>query len=72
MGRPPLRRSPRQRLRRNIRQKQELIHPALATRMILPALFLARYPPHEKYDCSKVNHGGLVLDVRAKLVFVYP
>ena|SRR5213592_1997863 len=30
------------------------------------------YPPHEKYDCSKVNHGGLVLDVRAKQVFVYP
>lgn len=30
------------------------------------------YPPHEKYNCSKVNHGGLVLDVRAKQVFVYP
>jgi len=30
------------------------------------------YPPHEKYDCSKVNHGGLVLDERAKRVFVYP
>ena len=30
------------------------------------------YPPHEKYDCSKVNHGGLVLDVHAKQVFVYP
>jgi len=30
------------------------------------------YPPHEKYNCSKVNHGGLVLDERAKKVFVYP
>ncbi len=30
------------------------------------------YPPHEKYDCSKVNHGGLVVDERAKKVFVYP
>ena len=30
------------------------------------------YPPYQKYNCSKVNHGGLVLDVRAKQVFVYP
>lgn len=30
------------------------------------------YPPYQKYDCSKVNHGGLVLDVRVKHVFVYP
>jgi hypothetical protein len=30
------------------------------------------YPPHDKYNCSKVNHGGLVLDVHAKKVFVYP
>jgi hypothetical protein len=30
------------------------------------------YPPHEKYNCSKVNHGGLVLDVRAKQLFIYP
>ena len=30
------------------------------------------YPPHEKYDCSKVNHGGLVVDEQAKKVFVYP
>jgi hypothetical protein len=30
------------------------------------------YPPHERYDCSKVNHGGLVLDVRANKLFVYP
>jgi len=30
------------------------------------------YPPYQKYDCSKINHGGLVVDVRAKKVFVYP
>jgi hypothetical protein len=30
------------------------------------------YPPYQKYHCSKINHGGLVLDVRAKQVFVYP
>jgi hypothetical protein len=30
------------------------------------------YPPHEKYDCSKVNHGGLVVDAKANKVFVYP
>ena len=30
------------------------------------------YPPYQQYDCSKVAHGGLVLDIRAKHVFVYP
>ena len=30
------------------------------------------YPPYQKYNCLKINHGGLVLDVRAKHVFVYP
>nr|UXE46139.1 hypothetical protein Hi04_10k_c5714_00029 [uncultured bacterium] len=30
------------------------------------------YPPYQQYDCSKINHGGLVLDIRAKHVFVYP
>jgi hypothetical protein len=30
------------------------------------------YPPYQQYDCSKVAHGGLVLDVRAKRVFIYP
>jgi hypothetical protein len=31
------------------------------------------YPPYQQYDCTKVvPHGGLVLDVRAKKVFVYP
>ena len=35
-------------------------------------LVTSPYPPYQKYDCSKINHGGLVLDVRAKKVFVYP
>jgi hypothetical protein len=35
-------------------------------------LVTSPYPPYQKYDCKKVNHGGLVLDVRAKHVFVYP
>jgi hypothetical protein len=30
------------------------------------------YPPHDKYDCSKVAHGGLVVDVSANKVFVRP
>jgi hypothetical protein len=30
------------------------------------------YPPYQKYNCSKINHGGLVLDSRVKKVFVYP
>jgi len=30
------------------------------------------YPPYQKYNCLKINHGGLVLDIRAKRVFVYP
>ena len=30
------------------------------------------YPPYQQYDCKKINHGGLVLDIRAKHVFVYP
>jgi len=30
------------------------------------------YPPHEKYNCSKVAHGGLVLDAKVNKVFVYP
>jgi hypothetical protein len=35
-------------------------------------LVTSPYPPYQKYDCSKINHGGLVFDVRAKKVFVYP
>ena len=33
---------------------------------------LSPYPPHEKYDCSKVAHGGLVLDTKVNKVFVRP
>jgi hypothetical protein len=30
------------------------------------------YPPNEKYDCSKIAHGGLVIDEKAHKVFVRP
>jgi hypothetical protein len=30
------------------------------------------YPPHERYNCSKVAHGGLVVDSKANKVFVRP
>jgi hypothetical protein len=30
------------------------------------------YPPHQEFDCSKVAHGGLVLDTRTNKVFVRP
>jgi len=30
------------------------------------------YPPHERYECSKVAHGGLVVDTKANKVFVRP
>ena len=30
------------------------------------------YPPHKEFDCSKVAHGGLVIDTRANKVFVRP
>jgi hypothetical protein len=30
------------------------------------------YPPHDKYDCSKIAHGALVLDPSANKVFVRP
>jgi hypothetical protein len=30
------------------------------------------YPPNERYDCSKVAHGGLVVDVKVNKVFVRP
>jgi hypothetical protein len=30
------------------------------------------YPPHKEFDCSKVAHGGLVLDTHANKVFVRP
>ena len=30
------------------------------------------YPPRQEFDCSKIAHGGLVLDTRANKVFVRP
>jgi len=30
------------------------------------------YPPHQKFDCSKIAHGGLVVDTTANKVFVRP
>jgi hypothetical protein len=30
------------------------------------------YPPHEKYDCSHVAHGGLAVDPKANQVFLRP
>ncbi len=35
-------------------------------------LVTSPYPPYQKYDCSGIAHGGLILDVRAKKVFVRP
>jgi hypothetical protein len=33
---------------------------------------MSPYPPHQKYDCSKVAHGNLVVDVKTNKVFVRP
>jgi len=30
------------------------------------------YPPHQKFDCSKIAHGGLVVDTTANKVFARP
>jgi|ERR1051326_5635888 hypothetical protein len=30
------------------------------------------YPPHERYECSKIAHGALVLDTKVNKVFVRP
>lgn len=35
-------------------------------------LVTSPYPPYQKYDCAGLAHGGLVLDIRAKRVFVRP
>ena len=35
-------------------------------------VIISPYPPHERYDCSKIAHGGLVLDTSVKKVFVRP
>jgi hypothetical protein len=36
------------------------------------SIITSPYPPHQAYECSKVAHGGLVLDTRVKKVFVRP
>jgi hypothetical protein len=33
---------------------------------------ISPYPPHERYDCSKIAHGALVLDTKVNKVFVRP
>jgi hypothetical protein len=33
---------------------------------------ISPYPPHERYDCSKIAHGALVLDTKVSKVFVRP
>jgi hypothetical protein len=35
-------------------------------------LVISPYPPHQKYNCSKVAHGGFVVDVKTNKVFVRP
>ena len=35
-------------------------------------IVVSPYPPHQKYDCSKVAHGALVVDTEANKVFVRP
>jgi hypothetical protein len=35
-------------------------------------LVTSPYPPYQKYDCAGIAHGGLILDIRAKHVFVRP
>jgi hypothetical protein len=38
----------------------------------MTGLVTSPFPPYQKYDCSGIAHGGLVLDFRAKHVFVRP
>ncbi len=35
-------------------------------------LVASPYPPHQKFDCAKIPHGGLVLDTTVNKVFVRP
>jgi len=35
-------------------------------------LIMSPYSPHKEFDCSKINHGDLVLDTYANKVFVRP
>ena len=35
-------------------------------------IVVSPYPPHERYECSKIAHGALVLDTKVNKVFVRP
>ena len=35
-------------------------------------IVVSPYPPHEKYNCSKIAHGALVVDTKVNKVFVRP
>ena len=35
-------------------------------------IVVSPYPPHERYECSKIAHGALILDTQANKVFVRP
>jgi hypothetical protein len=35
-------------------------------------IVVSPYPGHEKYECSKIPHGALVVDTKANKVFVRP
>jgi hypothetical protein len=37
-----------------------------------PFVVTSPHPPHQKYNCSKIAHGALVLDTTANKVFVMP
>jgi len=37
-----------------------------------PYVITSPYPPHQKFDCTKIARGGLVLDTTANKVFVSP
>jgi hypothetical protein len=35
-------------------------------------VIVSPYPPNEKYNCSKIAHGGLAVDPKVNKVFVRP
>jgi hypothetical protein len=37
-----------------------------------PYVITSPYPPHQKFNCSKIVYGALVLDTTANKVFVRP
>ena len=38
----------------------------------LSGIVASPYPPHQKFNCSKIAHGAFVLDTTANKVFVRP